>query len=265
MDDATYASARTTLADAIQCLREHQSFSLRGWWKRLFLQPLYRQKLMAATVALEHSLGKHDLYTRAVRTSLSSGSMRDDSISLSEVLSADHALVNALDGLNRFHTRGGLNADVARLPPTIRVQLDFVNSGRIREISANRTRRFDVTRLVQMLEELNIVAANDCHIATAMLVRAIVDHVPPIFGKISFSDVAGQHGGKSFKEHMSHLDKSLRKVADGHLHQQIRRSESLPTEQQIAFGPALDALLAEVARLLKDEATQAGTIEVGRF
>lgn len=116
-----------------------------------------------------------------------------------------------------------------------------------------------------MLEELNIIAANERHISTAMLVRAIVDHVPPIFGKISFSDVAGQHGGKSFKEHMSHLDKSLRKVADGHLHQQIRRAESLPTQQQIAFGPALDALLAEVARLLKDEATQSRTIDGGTF
>lgn len=265
MDDATYASTRATLTEAIQLLRDHQSFSLQGWWKRLFLQPSYMQKLMAATVALEHSLGKDDLYTRTVRASLSSGSMRDDSISLSKVLSADHALVNALDGLNRFHARDGLNAVVSQLPPTIGARLDFVNSGRIREISMSRTKRLDVTRLVRMLEELNIVAASDCHICTAMLVRAIVDHVPPIFSKASFTDVASQHGGKSFKEHMSHLDKSLRKIADGHLHQQIRRSESLPTPQQIAFGPALDTLLAEVACVLQEETNEGRSFDGGTF
>ena len=265
MDDASFDSVRATLADAIYWLREQENTSLRGWWQRLFIKPLYVQKLMAATVALEHSLGKDDLYTRAVRASLSSGSSRDDSISLSAVLSADHALVNALDGLKRFHSRGNPNGVPAQLPHAIGARLDFVSAVRIREISTSRSTRFDVARLARMLEELNIVAAHECHICTAMLVRAIVDHVPPIFGKNSFSDVASQHGGKSFKEHMSHLDKSLRKVADGHLHQQIRRSESLPMPQQIAFGPALDALLAEVARLLKDEATDTRTIDGGTF
>lgn len=71
---------------------------------------------MAVTVALEHSLGKDDLYTMAMRGSLNSGSSRDDSISLSAVLSADHALVNALDGLKKFHSRGRRNAVLAQLP-----------------------------------------------------------------------------------------------------------------------------------------------------
>ncbi|MBP6529850.1 MAG: hypothetical protein KA260_06985 [Burkholderiales bacterium] len=256
MDSAPHDSARATLIESIHWLRSHENASLGGWWKRQFIRPLYTQKLLACTAALEHSLGKDNLYTAAVRASLRGGSRSEDAVSRSDVINADHALVNALDGLNRFDSRGQFIPPLGNRPPALGGRVDFVSTIRIREIAAIRPSRFDVARLVQMLRELNVVAAHDCHICTAMLVRAIVDHIPPVFGKTSFSEVAGQHGGKSFKEHMSHLDKSLRKIADGHLHQQIRRSESVPTQQQSAFGPALDALLAEVVRVLMDEGSK---------
>lgn len=83
-----------------------------------------------------------------------------------------------------------------------------------------------------MIEELNLAHEHDAYFTTAMLVRAITDHVPPIFGVGSFAEVANNHsGGRSFGDQMKHLDNSLRKVADGLLHQQIRKAESLPQEQ----------------------------------
>ena len=76
-----------------------------------------------------------------------------------------------------------------------------------------------------------------------MLVRAIIDHVPPVFGKKNFNEVANQYGGKSFKEMMQHLQLSLRALADECLHAQIRSSESLPTETQIlSFDHKLDLI-----------------------
>jgi hypothetical protein len=87
-----------------------------------------------------------------------------------------------------------------------------------------------------------------------MLVRAIIDHVPPIFGVKSFSEVASNYGGsRSFRESMQHLAVSARKIADGHLHVQIRASEVLPTWTQVDFSRDLDVLLGEVVRILRPD------------
>ncbi len=48
-----------------------------------------------------------------------------------------------------------------------------------------------------------------------------------------------------------HLQNSLRNIADNHLHQPIRKKESLPNRSQINFSNDLDVVLAEVIRLLK--------------
>ena len=83
-----------------------------------------------------------------------------------------------------------------------------------------------------------------------MLVRAITDHVPTLFGTKTFSQVAANYGGSaSFKKSMEHLDRSLRNIADGILHEQIRNKESLPSAQQVDFRQDLDRLLGEIARI----------------
>lgn len=86
-----------------------------------------------------------------------------------------------------------------------------------------------------------------------MLVRAITDHVPPIFACKIFAEVANNFAGaRSFRGSMQNLNVSLRNIADAHLHVQIRKSEILPTEGQVDFRADLDVLLAEVVRLLRD-------------
>ena len=86
-----------------------------------------------------------------------------------------------------------------------------------------------------------------------MLVRAVLDHVPPIFGQGSFAQVAANYaGGKSFKDVMNALEQTSRKIADSYLHGQIRNREALPTYIQVDFRAGLDVLLQEIVRLLKD-------------
>lgn len=128
----------------------------------------------------------------------------------------------------------------------------FIDETRMREIKLLKSQQFDLSKLIRICEELNLCYANNCFLAVAMLVRSMLDHVPPVFGYQTFSEVANNYstGGKSFKDSMQHLDKSLRKIADAHLHGQIRQKESLPNRTQINFRNDVDVLLAEVARIV---------------
>lgn len=127
----------------------------------------------------------------------------------------------------------------------------YVSLTRIAELRASRG-TYDMTRLVRLCEELNEASEGECHMTTAMLVRAIVDHVPPVFGVNTFTEVANNYAGsKSFLGSMQHLQNSLRHIADSYLHTQIRKTEVLATAQQVKFSADLDALLAEVARIEK--------------
>ncbi len=127
----------------------------------------------------------------------------------------------------------------------------MVDPGRISDLRAISSPQFDMAKLVRFCEELNVCWKNGCFLAVAMLTRAMLDHVPPIFTSPSFSDVASTHGGKSFNEAMRFLDNSSRKIADSHLHGQIQSKESLPNKTQVDCRNALDMLLAEIVRLLK--------------
>lgn len=129
---------------------------------------------------------------------------------------------------------------------------NYIDKNRLNEIRSIKSKIFDLTKLIQLCEELNYCYNNEQYLSTSMLVRAITDHVPPIFDKKNFSEVANNYGGsKSFKESMQHLELSLRKIADSHLHNQIRNKEVLPNKTQVNFSQDLDVLLSEVVRLLK--------------
>jgi hypothetical protein len=128
----------------------------------------------------------------------------------------------------------------------------YVHPDRIAQLKACKSPTFDLRKLVALCEELN--AANKSHLvlAVGMLVRAVLDHVPPIFGCKSFSEVANNYSGaESFKEAMGHLETTSRKIADSFLHIQIRKSEALPTRTQVDFRNALDMLFQEIVRVLK--------------
>ncbi len=129
---------------------------------------------------------------------------------------------------------------------------DFVNSERIEELKSLSSDKFDLKKMIRYCEELNICYKNEAYLAVVMLTRALIDHIPPLFGVADFQNVYGQNGSRSFKEHMTHLDKSLRKIADSYLHSHIRKTESLPNNTQVNFSQDIDVLIAEVCRRLKE-------------
>ena len=127
----------------------------------------------------------------------------------------------------------------------------FIADSRIDELRNLASPEFDFQKLIRLCEELNSSYDSGNLYATAMLTRAVLDHVPPIFEKKNFDEVASNYGGKSFKNTMQHLNSASRNVADTHLHQQIRKREALPTPQQVYCGQQLDVLLEEIIRMTK--------------
>jgi hypothetical protein len=126
------------------------------------------------------------------------------------------------------------------------------------ELAALAAPRFDLSRLLGLLRELNDCQERHCYFAIAAPVRTILNHVPPIFEAKSFAEVANSYGdgGKSFKESMVRLDEAARSIADQHLHAMIRAREVLPTITQVDFSNELDLLLAEIVRILRPSDSQ---------
>lgn len=164
--------------------------------------------------------------------------------------------------LEQFHeaiglVEGGLNQvrrkiSQLRKLPSAGGKPAYVDPHRILQLRSVKSQKWDLKRLVRLLEELNVAHDHELHMSTAMLVRAIADHVPPIFNAKNFSEVANNYAApRSFSEQMRHLDTSLRKIADMHLHQPVRKAEVLPLAPQVDFRGAVDVLLSEVVRLLQ--------------
>lgn len=126
---------------------------------------------------------------------------------------------------------------------------EYVDKKRLQTLK-KKNGNFDFSRLTQMLKELDEAFSIGNYISVILLVRAILDHVPPIFGCNTFAEVANNYKGtKSFKDSMSHLENSSRKIADSYLHTKIRNEESLPNKTQVNFSNDLDVLLAEIIRI----------------
>lgn len=128
---------------------------------------------------------------------------------------------------------------------------NYVDPARIDELNRIEDDDFDFTKLVALLKELNIAYSHGLYLSIPPLVRAIIDHIPPVFGKANFADVCGSFGTHSFKESMKNLNNSSRKIADSFLHTQIRKNENLPNKTQINFRNELDVLLQEIVRIRK--------------
>ena len=133
-------------------------------------------------------------------------------------------------------------------PKGVALNGDYVDKNRLQILKKKRG-EFDFSRLIQMLKELDHAFSTNNYISVILLIRAILDHTPPIFGFNTFSEVTNNYRGtKSFKASVLHLENSSRKIADAYLHTKIRSKESLPNKIQVNFSNDIDVLLAEIIR-----------------
>ena len=140
--------------------------------------------------------------------------------------------------------------------PVAEGRFEYVNVSRLDALRQFSDPKYDLRKLIRLCEELNSSFLNGNFFSTGMLVRAILDHVPPIFEFSKFKEVVAHYGNQSFKEAMQNLDFLLRKMADDYLHGTVRRHESLPNATQVYFAGPLDRLLGEIEGILGNRARQ---------
>lgn len=128
----------------------------------------------------------------------------------------------------------------------------FVNTLRVEALKNMQSLDFDFSRLVRICEEINSNYKHKNYIATSILLRVLIDHVPPLLGFKTFKEVASSYSGKSLKGTFLHLENGCRNISDGLMHQTIRRKESLPTVNQVNYSADVDVLLAEIIRKFQE-------------
>ncbi len=128
----------------------------------------------------------------------------------------------------------------------------YVDPDRIQQLEDSESDRFDTARLVQLCRELNACWESEAFLSTGVLVRMILDHVPPVFERGSFAEVAA-HAGRSRRRLFQRLEQSARHIVDHHLHKPIGANETLPKLPQVDFRAEIDALLEEVAGRLRQD------------
>ncbi|HBW50701.1 MAG TPA: hypothetical protein DEF47_12430 [Herpetosiphon sp.] len=126
----------------------------------------------------------------------------------------------------------------------------YVNLDRIKELSKIQSKDFDITKLVKLCLELNISFSNECYFAAIFILRAIIDHIPPIFGHINFDNVVSNYKGNSGKKILNHLLVTLKNTAHINIHKPISRKEIIPNRQQVDFKSEIDFLLSEIIQEL---------------
>ena len=129
----------------------------------------------------------------------------------------------------------------------------FLNPDVLIKLSAVRSTRLDTSKLVRMCEELNDAYGRGNFISSALLLRAVLNHVPPIFAVLSFSEVVAS-AGRSIKAVLSRLNDDARPIADLHTHLTMRPVEHVPTKNQLEpYKPGFEVLIQEVISKLSDD------------
>jgi len=127
----------------------------------------------------------------------------------------------------------------------------FLDTGILTTLTSIRGRRLDTKKLAKMCAELNDAYARGNYITCLLLLRAIMNHIPPVFGASKFSQVVS-NSGKSEKKMLSQLNEA-RPIADLHNHILMRETELLPTRNQLEpYKPYFEILIQIVIRKLKD-------------
>lgn len=115
---------------------------------------------------------------------------------------------------------------------------------------------YNYKKLVSLLEELNYNYAHQNAYSCSLLIRTILDHIPPIFGFSDFSLVVQNGGwGETDKKYMKLL-LDFKNHGDDSAHRQIGRTADLIEFSDILFPNPLNRLLQECLEKAAKEITE---------
>jgi hypothetical protein len=108
---------------------------------------------------------------------------------------------------------------------------------------------FNYKKLIKILGELNYNFAAGYQYASSMLIRAVLDHIPPIFGYTSFEEVVNNYSwDKTDKEYMKKL-LDFKNNADDALHRQISEDQDLLEMDNLPNSNRINRLLQECLKI----------------
>jgi hypothetical protein len=126
----------------------------------------------------------------------------------------------------------------------------YVDRRIVELIKPGQSRRWDCTKLLGLIQELDDNYREDNGYAAHALLRAILDHVPPLFAQSGFAGVVDSHSwSRTDRKYVRQLA-AFRAQADDVLHRQISGSPDLLTVEDMPPRAAVNSFLRECARQL---------------
>jgi hypothetical protein len=109
---------------------------------------------------------------------------------------------------------------------------------------------WECTKLLALIEELNDAYRSGMTYAAHALLRAMLDHIPPLLGYASFPAVASSYSwSRTDKQYIKRLAE-FRTQADDVLHRQISSTADLLTTQDMPQRVTVNRLLQECAKVI---------------
>ncbi len=113
-------------------------------------------------------------------------------------------------------------------------------------------------KLIEHLKSLNTAYKNKHYPNCAVIIRGILDYIPPFFGCKTIGQLLSQINGKiknTFKESLTEIDKAIRNVADDVLHNPASLKEIIKVTKQTIDNQEgnLKIILEKVVRQLINE------------
>lgn len=130
----------------------------------------------------------------------------------------------------------------------------LISIDRIYQLESCANPEFDLSKLIQLCKAINTCHQKAWYSATGMLIRVLLDYVPPIFGRNTFGDVIAHYDGDSFKKSMRRLNDSGRDVYNIRIHEHISRQKDLANPIEVDVGMELNLLLGEIIKQLNQPA-----------
>ena len=129
----------------------------------------------------------------------------------------------------------------------------IIDPGLVERLSNAQSPTLDVAFLVRMCREINSCFAYNNLVATTLLMRAVLNYIPPLFGQETFPQVLA-NVDRSLKGSFDHLENGLCKIADFHTHRRIGSVELYPSSAQVEpFKPPFELLLQQVVVRVQTE------------
>lgn len=187
---------------------------------------------------------------------------------------AERLRLNSLEvEVNNIYSAYEAHAEIQALLPDIEAALEhsneaglaigtsawIVDSSLIDRLAQTSSTAVDIDSLVRLCKEINSSFAHGNIVATALVMRAVLNYVPPAFGQGTFEQVVA-HIGRSLKDSFGHLENGLRKIADFHTHRRIGGGDFYPSVAQVEpYKPQFELLLQQVvAKVGAGEADEPG-------